>query len=68
MSDITPYLRRNEQTVTYFGVQPMDLAKNLMNSGCIVDRIVPVGQALEMGVHWDGKDILSLLSHEMKVT
>ncbi len=68
VSDITPYLRRNEQTVTYFGVQPMDLAKNLMNSGCIVDRIVPVGQALEMGVHWDGKDILSLLSHEMKVT
>ena len=27
VSDITSFIRNNEQTITYFGVEPMDLAR-----------------------------------------
>ena len=67
LSSVSPYIRNDEQTITYFGIQPTDLAEIIITGGYIVDRIVPVGQALAMGVHWDGKHILALLSHQMEV-
>lgn len=56
------------QTVTYFGVDPSDLAKNLINEGVKgVDRIVPVGSALNIDLIWDGYDIIRTLSRIMQV-
>lgn len=56
------------QTVTYFGVDPSELAKNLINEGVKgVDRIVPVGSALNIDLIWDGYDIIRTLSRIMQV-
>ena len=67
LEDIVGHIRTNEQTVTYFGLNKEKLAACLLAKGRIVDRIVPIGQALAIGVHWDGKSILANLSHEMDV-
>lgn len=64
---IAPYLRLNEQTLTVFGKKPRDVFDALKPTGCKVDRIVPVGRALDIGLHWDGKDTLSTLSRQVQV-
>jgi hypothetical protein len=51
------------QTLTYFGVDKSCLAdfvvKNRLSG---IDRIVPIGSALDIGVIWDGYDIVRTLS------
>ena len=66
-SQLARYIRPNEQTLTYFGVRPMDIYKAVFAHGKSVDRIVPVGQALAIGMQWDGKNVLNLLSHEIEI-
>lgn len=63
---ITMYLRSHEQTLTYFGVDLHGLLQNV-NRGHGVDRIVPIGRALDINPLWDGKDILALLSRRIDV-
>lgn len=51
------------QTLSYFGVPPESLRAAISErrlSG--IYRIVPVGQALEMDLVWDGKDLIRCLS------
>ena len=67
LTDLAGYLRPNEQTLTTFGVAPEEVYANLKTDGCHVDRIVPVGQALDIGLLWDGKDMLSTLSRRVQV-
>lgn len=51
------------QTLTYYGVDPKNLAKRIQSLGLRgIDRIVPIGQALDIGIVWDGYDIVSMLS------
>jgi len=68
LGSITAHLRWQEQTLTYFGVDPHDLlhAVNRVD-GHGVDRIVPTGRALDINPLWDGKDILALLSRRIDV-
>ena len=51
------------QTLSYFGLDKM-LLKDLVikNNLSGIDRIVPVGQALNIDLIWDGYDVLSSLS------
>lgn len=59
LSEIAPALRRRDQTLTWFGFPPdalIDLASRL--NGRALDRIVPIGQALQFGRFWDGYDLL----------
>jgi hypothetical protein len=57
------------QTLTYFGVDPQDIKSCLMRLGCKgIDRVVPVGMALDIGFHWDGKDILRILSRRIAIS
>lgn len=67
LKGLAGYLRRNEQTLTTFGVAPEEVYAGLKADGCPVDRIVPVGQALDIGLLWDGKDMLSTLSRRVQV-
>jgi hypothetical protein len=51
------------QTFTYFGVEKyklFDIVYNARNIG--IDRIVPIGSALEMGIIWDGYDMIYSLT------
>ena len=51
------------QTVTYFGIESKKIKNFVIESGLSgVDRIVPVGRALDMNLIWDGKDLIFSLS------
>jgi hypothetical protein len=66
-AEIVPLLRPNEQTITTFGVRPEEVFAVLKVANTAVDRIVPVGRALDIGMHWDGRDMLSHLSRKVQV-
>lgn len=56
------------QTITWFGVDPkaiLDVViKNRLRG---VDRIVPIGKAMDIGVIWDGYDLVRVLSRIVNV-
>jgi hypothetical protein len=58
LSPLAGFVDRRDQTVTYFGYEGdalEELARRVSVRG--VDRIVPVGKALEFGRYWDGYDL-----------
>lgn len=59
LDELAPLLRRQDQTLTYFGFtadEMMSFAQRLGGRG--IDRIVPFGRALEFSTVWDGYDLL----------
>lgn len=57
------------QTITYFGVEKEELGDFVIqNQVRGIDRIVPVGKALDIDVVWDGYDIVEMLSRIIEVT
>jgi len=63
VEDICNYFRPNEQTLTYFGYDAQSLVRSFKNiSRVLPDRVVPIGSALDMGLIWDGKNMINLLS------
>ena len=56
------------QTLTYFGLNKSDIinfiVKNRLSG---IDRVVPIGKALDIGVFWDGYDILGSLTRIIDV-
>ncbi len=51
------------QTLTCFGVDPHALAQTVVSDGLAgIDRVVPVGKALDIGVIWDGYDLIRTMS------
>lgn len=58
-------LHINEQTLTYYGFSINDLKASIFESGLLVDRVVPVGMALDIGFIWDGVDVLQRLSRKI---
>lgn len=51
------------QTLTYFGVNKDELFDIVYNAGNVgIDRIVPIGNALDIGIVWDGYDMIYCLS------
>lgn len=67
IGQISGHLRPNEQSITQFGLVSQDIFDALAASGQMVDRIVPVGDALSMSMQWDGKQVVSLLSRQVEV-
>lgn len=59
LNDIVPLIVRRDQTLTHFGFTAGELRElaTLLN-GRGIDRIVPVGQALNFNRFWDGYDLL----------
>lgn len=51
------------QTVTYHGINP-ELVRRKISSYSLkgIDRIVPVGDALKIDIHWDGYDLINYLT------
>ena len=51
------------QTLTYFGLKKNKLSNFIISNRLIgIDRIVPVGQALDIGLVWDGYNIDKFLT------
>lgn len=57
------------QTLTYFGFNSFDLAQQFFNLNAKgIDRIVPIGNALNINIIWDGHDILRQLSRKIAIS
>jgi hypothetical protein len=55
--------------MTYYGVEKNILRDFVINNSLRgIDRVVPVGSALDIGVIWDGYDIVSFLSRLLEVS
>lgn len=63
INSIAHIINNRYQTLTYYGVDK-DLLLNFVVKNCLlgIDRIVPIGQALDIDVIWDGYDIIRRLS------
>lgn len=51
------------QTITYFGVEAEALQCEVIAANSLgIDRIVPIGKAMDIGILWDGHDLIRELS------
>jgi len=68
INSITHIINSKYQTFTYFGVDKSELlnfvVKNRLSG---IDRIVPIGKALDMNIIWDGYDLMRSLSRIIEV-
>jgi hypothetical protein len=63
LDELIPMLDHGIQTVTYFGIEPEKIVELVIrNKVKGVDRIVPVGKALDFDFIWDGYDLPKTLS------
>lgn len=68
LKEVAAFLRPQEQTLTYSGADPHSILAALQHdTTSMVDRIVPIGKALDINPFWDGKDILSLMSRRIDI-
>ena len=62
------YINNKYQTLTYFGLNK-DILKNFIIKNQLegIDRIVPIGQALDISFFWDGYDLNRILSRVVDI-
>lgn len=68
LQELEPVVSGRCQTVTYYGVEKQALRDFVV--GCRlpgVDRVVPVGSALDIGAVWDGYDLIQSLSRVINI-
>ena len=68
LSKIKNYINNKYQTLTYFGLNK-NILKNfiLENQFEGIDRIVPIGQALDISFFWDGYDLNKILTRVVDI-
>jgi hypothetical protein len=69
IEDIGELVRAKDQTVSVFGFtleEIRNLLTSLKNRG--IDRVVPIGQALEFSNIWDGIDLLDTMSRKIEIS
>ena len=68
INGIKHIINNKYQTLTYYGVDKLLIKKFVLENNLKgIDRIVPVGQSLNIGLLWDGYDILYLLSRGIEI-
>ena len=68
LADLGAALDRRDQTLTHFGFEAETLRGAVLGwNGRGLDRLVPVGQALQFARYWDGMDLLSELTRSVWV-
>jgi len=62
------YINNKYQTLTYFGLNK-DILKNFIIKNQLegIDRVVPIGQALDISFFWDGYDLNRILSRVVDI-
>ena len=68
LDELKKIVNKKYQTLTYFGIDSK-LLKNFIIKNKLkgIDRIVPVGQSLDISLTWDGYDIISTLSRGIEI-
>jgi hypothetical protein len=67
--ELVPHIERADQTLAVAGLDQVDLrafVDALVGRG--IDRIVPIGQALQFDRMWDGYDLLQEFTRRVVVT
>ena len=68
LNKIAKFINNKYQTFTYFGLEKNVLKNFILNNNLSgIDRIVPIGQALEMDFYWDGYDINKTLTRVVDI-
>ena len=63
LKDIIPYMTAKVQTITTLHVDIQAFRAQLIEAGITgVDRVVPFGQAMDMDIIWDGRNLLDALT------
>jgi hypothetical protein len=68
LENIINKLNHKFQTLSYFNIEK-DYVHNLLldNQKYAIDRVVPIGRALEMSFIWDGYDLLNILTRQITI-
>lgn len=68
ISEIVPFITEKFQTVTYFGIEPEQVREFVVSNRLRgIDRIVPIGKAMDIDILWDGFDLVRMLSRLVDV-
>lgn len=68
IDDIASVITEKFQTITWFGLDPEDIRKVVLSKNLRgIDRITPIGKAMDIGVIWDGYDLVRMLSRIVNV-
>lgn len=68
LDELAPVVTGAYQTLTYFGISREELSAFVLRNRLPgIDRIVPVGEALDIGLIWDGYDLIRTLSRICEV-
>ncbi|MGN0513839.1 MAG: acyl-CoA reductase [Lachnospiraceae bacterium] len=63
MDEIFSKLTEKTQTCVIYGIEPQTVINSISEVGCTgIDRIVNPGEAMDIGVYWDGYDIIGNMS------
>lgn len=66
ISDLACHITDRVQSVIYYGINKELIRDFVLDNGIKgIDRIVPFGRALDIGVFWDGYDIVGQLSRKV---
>lgn len=69
LSELCAVITEKFQTITYFGIDAVKLREELIAAHVRgIDRIVPVGKAMDIDVIWDGHDLVRELSRIVSVS
>ena len=68
LNQIKNFINNRYQTLSYFGIEKKIL-KNFIFKNHLkgIDRIVPIGQTLDMNFFWDGYDINKILTRVIDI-
>jgi len=63
LSELKKFITKKCQTVTYFGLNKEQIKSFLLRNNLLgIDRVVPIGKALDISLIWDGYDVIDSLS------
>jgi hypothetical protein len=66
LSELKNYVSKKCQTVTYYGIEANEFKNFILNYNLFgIDRVVPIGNSLEIDLIWDGYDVIKTLSREV---
>ena len=68
LKEIKNYVNNKYQTLTYFGISKNFLKNFIVNNQLEgIDRVVPIGQALDINFFWDGYDLNRILTRVIDI-
>ena len=62
------FITKKCQTLSYYGFTKGELERFLLNNNLQgIDRVVPIGNAIDIGLIWDGYDVVNTLSRVISI-